>query len=368
MVFDNTINVGNILTLVVICIALFGPGIRKSLANIAKKRQINPIVRMNLDQLKKDLSRIVEKRNNNASDKITFSKTSFCEISNYYFLFSDILIPNAEQLKLADYPKTIDFFIHYKMNMDTLKARKDDTGDSSLTRATVDLLLQRLENAINDFRSPIKLKRERLRVMEQNETVRKGNPENGQRTALENMHKIFLEVLRHREQEILRFLAILAPALGGFIWLLKLYSEGDVKPVVFIVGTLGVLFLLMVGAVYSLALGYNFRTIIHQLATLESEKCLNIDKYILSSWPRKTEDFKKFLFKKMQKIPWCSPPEIIRTFWWAFNIGIIGVTVVGCYECPTRKRWIILSSGMICFFASMYFPYYYGKKIHSACD
>ncbi len=204
--------------------------------------------------------------------------------------------------------------------------------------------------------------------MEENKTARKENLENDQRTALENMHKIFLEVLRHREQEILRFLAILAPALGGFIWLLNVYSKNKEEPVVFITGTLGVLFLLTIGAVYSLALGYNFRTIIRQLAALESEKCLNIDKYILSSWPRKTEDFKKFLFKKMQKIPWCSPPEMIRTFWWAFNIGIIGVTAVGCYICPTKGRWLILLPGTICFIVSICFPIYFGKKIHSACD
>jgi len=46
-----------------------------------------------------------------------------------------------------------------------------------------------------------------------------------QRAMLENMHKTFLEALRHREQEILRYIAILAPALAGFIWLLKLDLE-----------------------------------------------------------------------------------------------------------------------------------------------
>ncbi len=204
--------------------------------------------------------------------------------------------------------------------------------------------------------------------MTENETAQKVNLNDDQRMVIENMHKIFLEALRHREQEILRFLAILAPALGGFIWLLKLYSDENVEPVVFIVGTMGVLFLLTLGAAYSLALGYNFRTIIRQLATLESEECLNIDQYILKSWPRKTEDFKKFLLKKMQKIPWCSPPEIIRIFWWAFNIGIIGVTAIGCYTCTTKGTWFIFLFGMTCIVTSMYVPYHYGKKTHDACD
>ena len=201
--------------------------------------------------------------------------------------------------------------------------------------------------------------------MEENKTARDVNLKNDQRMVIENMHKIFLEALRHREQEILRFLAILAPALGGFIWLLKLYSDSNDKPVVFVAGTLGVLFLLMVGAVYSLALGYNFRTIIHQLATLESENCLNIDKFILESWPRETKDFKKYIFGT---IPWCDPPEIIKVFWVAFTIVIIGVTSVGCFVCTTKGRWFVLVFGIICFFVSLCFPIYFGKKMHDSCD
>ncbi len=159
MVFENTFDVGNILTLVVICIALFGPGIRKLFIDRSKLRHIKPTILSSLEQLKMDLKRIVEERNNNAVDIINFNKTSYCEISNYYFLFSDILIPNAEQIKLSNYPKTIDFFNHYKINMDTLEARKDDDGASSLTRATVDLLMQRLENAINEFQYTLSTKK-----------------------------------------------------------------------------------------------------------------------------------------------------------------------------------------------------------------
>ena len=76
-------------------------------------------------------------------------------------------------------------------------------------------------------------------------------------TPLEGIHKQLLEALRHREQEIFHYLAILAPALGGFVWLL--YK--GVNPFLFAVGTLGVLLLLLLGALYSLALGYNYRYI-----------------------------------------------------------------------------------------------------------
>ncbi len=47
-------------------------------------------------------------------------------------------------------------------------------------------------------------------------------------TALGNMHQLFLEALRHREQEIFRYLAILGPALGGFMWLIQSEASNGV--------------------------------------------------------------------------------------------------------------------------------------------
>ena len=115
-----------------------------------------------------------------------------------------------------------------------------------------------------------------------------------QKVILQNMHKTFLEALRHREQEILRFIAILAPALGGFIWLLKDIVDGG-ETVVFVIGTVGVLFLLLVGSLYSLTLGYNYRYLILQLAKLETT-CLCVREFILNAWPR---DCKSFLARKL---------------------------------------------------------------------
>jgi hypothetical protein len=54
------------------------------------------------------------------------------------------------------------------------------------------------------------------------------------------MHKALLEALRHREQEILRYLAFVGPALAGFIWLLSLEYEKNAWA--FIVGTVAILF------------------------------------------------------------------------------------------------------------------------------
>ncbi len=151
MCFDNTYSLGEILTFLAICVALFGPWVWGYIDSKAKRRHLKPIIISNLEQLKSDLKRIIEKRNKDSRDKIIFSATCFSEISGYYFLLHEILIPNAEKIKLRNYPKTIDFFNHYKINIDTLKGRKNSAGNSRLSRATVDLLLQRLESAINEF-------------------------------------------------------------------------------------------------------------------------------------------------------------------------------------------------------------------------
>jgi len=190
-----------------------------------------------------------------------------------------------------------------------------------------------------------------------------------QRMTLVNMHKTFLEALRHREQEILRFIAILAPALGGFVWLLKQSLTKEHESYVFIVGTLGIQLFLLLGAVYSLALSYNYRHIIFQLATIEEKDCLNIDKYILKIWPRKPCDFRKYKFKIL---PWCDPPEIIKCFWLAFIIGIIGVTLAVQFMPPTIKgcfgKRLILVVGLLCFLISLFAPVWFGRKLHKVAD
>lgn len=142
--------------------------------------------------------------------------------------------------------------------------------------------------------------------------------------ALPNMHKMFLEALRHREQDIVRFLAILGPSLGGFVWL-----HGDLadNPARFVAGTYGVLLVLVLGAFYSLALGYNYRYLTLQLAKLESRANLKLEGVVLGSWPRMPSDFKRR--NRWGVIPWSTPPGIIKVFWIAFLACIVGVTIAG---------------------------------------
>jgi hypothetical protein len=175
---------------------------------------------------------------------------------------------------------------------------------------------------------------------------------------LENMHKTLLEALRHREQEILRYIAILAPALGGFVWLVREFVN-DGKMFGFTIGTVGVLFLLLLGAIYSLALGYNYRYITMQLAKLEAK--LGMCEFILESWPRTPQNFEKY--KR------CYPPEIIYIFWLAFVICMGGVTGIVLLLPPIKENWlmkgIILVVGIICLHVALLAPSWYGSKFEN---
>lgn len=207
--------------------------------------------------------------------------------------------------------------------------------------------------------------------MGENKTDKKDNLSKDQCKAVENMHKTFLEALRHREQEILRFIAILAPALGGFIWLLKGFLEGHNEAPVFTVGTLGVLFLLTVGAIYSIALGYNFRYVTLQLAKMESGYCLNIKKFILKSWLRTAKEWAQ----KYRKRPYCAPPDIIKVFWLAFVVAKIFIILAACFFLWTKHEnmcgqicAIIIVGGLCIIIAVLFAPIYYGWKLQIACD
>ena len=183
------------------------------------------------------------------------------------------------------------------------------------------------------------------------------------RIALENMHQLFLEALRHREQEIVPYLAIIGPALGGFVWLLSATDRADV----FIVGTIGVLLLLLFGAIYSLALGYNYRYITLELAKLE--KVLGITFAMLEGWPKSPKEFLK-RYKIFRCIPWCTPPEVIKVFWEAFLFAIVGVSAATSHFKPKVVDPALpipatpFCVGAVCLAAAwLIFPCWFGWKL-----
>lgn len=192
----------------------------------------------------------------------------------------------------------------------------------------------------------------------------RSNPHIHSVDVLENMHSLFLEALRHREQEIFRYLAILVPALGGFLWLI----QEDPEKEIFIIGTISVISLLSLGGIYSLALGYNYRYITLQLAKLEA--ILNVKDAMLVGWPRSSKDFLD-RYKLFCCIPWCIPPEIIKVFWGAFLLGIFGITVTVHYyyiKPDMAARSFMIYFGPICLIITGFlFPFYFGWKLRSMC-
>jgi hypothetical protein len=149
------VHISDWLTLSAVVVALFGERLWRLRDNRRKKKGAHAIIKNNLQQLKSDVLRIRDERNrdkNKETDMIIFSATSFSEVNGYYFLFSDLLLPNLVELELSKYPATIEFFIHYKINMETIRKRESEQRDKGgLTLATVNKLLERLENTIREF-------------------------------------------------------------------------------------------------------------------------------------------------------------------------------------------------------------------------
>lgn len=169
---------------------------------------------------------------------------------------------------------------------------------------------------------------------------------------LGKMHELLLQALRSREQEVFKYLGILGPALGGFGWLL--YAK-HVDDRLFVAGTIGVLLLLLLGAQYSLALGYNYRYITLQLAKIETQ--LSVKKAMLRGWPKCPEAFRRY--KR------CYPPEVICVFWLAFVVGIFVVTLAACIlKWQDAVGFWVAPVGTICFVAGAFCsPRSFGSKL-----
>jgi len=173
---------------------------------------------------------------------------------------------------------------------------------------------------------------------------------------LKSIHNSYLETLRHREQEIFRYLAILGPAIAGFVWLVKESPKEEVLTI----GTLSIIFLLLLGAIYSAALGYNYRYLVILLTKLET--IMGIRDAVLVGWPKKPGDFKN-KHKRLWCIPWCEPPDIINVFWLAFIISLAGVTVY------SYKSNLLLAGycGFWCILTSLSVPVLFGFNIRKIC-
>jgi hypothetical protein len=187
---------------------------------------------------------------------------------------------------------------------------------------------------------------------------------------LETLHPLMLEALRSREQEIFKYLTILGPALGGFAWLLHdtIAAKPDQAaiqiPFIFVPGTLATLLLLLLGAVYSLALGYNYRYITLLLAKLEC--VLGVRDAMLLGWPKSRCEFLD-AYTIWCFVPWCTPPEVIKPFWYAFVFSILGVATTAAAYIRAQKAWgfwAVALAGISCFLTAwILYPIHFGCKL-----
>jgi hypothetical protein len=183
---------------------------------------------------------------------------------------------------------------------------------------------------------------------------------------LQNTHGLLLEALRHREQEIFNYLAILGPALAGFAWIL--YANQPYNRVwigLFLFSCASVLLLLLFGAIYSLMLGYNYRYITLELAKIEY--ILGMTETMLEGWPKVPEAFRRYAWGS---IPVCLPPEIIKVFWAAFVAGIAGVMLTACLWMPTFLVYaVVLGVGAASLaVGGILYPIWLGYKLNNLCS
>jgi len=193
-------------------------------------------------------------------------------------------------------------------------------------------------------------------------------------------HQLFLEALRHREQEVLKYLVIIGPALGGFVWLMSKYPK-EIDIWAFCFGSDGLMSTLLLGACYCIALGYNYRVLTFQIA--KEEKNMGVSGTVLSAWPSERNDWiertklghyfgvlRRYRDSKVFDWPWCFPPELICVFWYAFVIGIIYLTVATCIICSqaTCITMVVAGFGLLCLGLSLFVPHVYGRKLRSVCE
>lgn len=190
--------------------------------------------------------------------------------------------------------------------------------------------------------------------------------------ALLNMQQQYLEALRSREKEALQYIVLLASSLGGFAWALKLLPLTKYNYIAFVGIILAVLLVLMLGAVYSLALGYNYRYLILQLRKVENALC--VTKHILCYWSKANKDnnWKSPIGRtsetEQEYDDKFRPPEVIKQFWIAYLWGIALVSFIGCVEVSRIDIFIavIIAFFGVCMWilSAIYIPDLYKQKLN----
>ena len=227
-------------------------------------------------------------------------------------------------------------------------------------------------------------------------------PTTGEQERLGKMQDVYLEALRHREQEFLKFAVILVSAVGLLLYVVadteKNIKDEDstvksyrslltlpapkelIRPttVEFWVSLTSSL-VLFLGGCYCLVLGYNYRYVTLMLAKIEY--VLGVDKYTLAGWPKNPRQFiKKIRLKKIfPRLNSCTckvlgnttllyPPEIILLFYIACIVAI-GLIAGGTYwfACCSKMGMILFLINVVLSLLLLLLPVYYGRKFLKMC-
>uniref|UniRef100_UPI002587FCF2 hypothetical protein n=1 Tax=Alcanivorax sp. TaxID=1872427 RepID=UPI002587FCF2 len=93
---------GNVILFLAVLVALFGPRIWKAVDDSRNRKSLKAAITQLLESLKTDLVRIRDERNDGLEEasKVQFSETSIGEISHYFYIFEDMVMPNLVLLKV----------------------------------------------------------------------------------------------------------------------------------------------------------------------------------------------------------------------------------------------------------------------------
>lgn len=177
----------------------------------------------------------------------------------------------------------------------------------------------------------------------------------GQRESLNILYDKLLEALRHREQEIFRYIALVVPSVVGLV---GLSVFGSTLPMVRLIAiSVGLQLLAGLGAWYSLALGYNYRYVLAGIRSLE--EALEIVQFMVRPWTRSCSQSR-----------WCWPPEVIKVFWVSFVLLIVFTAVTSCFINSSVGVIVAVSISSALFLAIvvLFLPWHYGRKLLRYAD
>ena len=177
-----------------------------------------------------------------------------------------------------------------------------------------------------------------------------------------DLHKIMLEAMRSREREILHFIGFFLPAIVGFFAIGWLKGGESAVPAEILLPAVSVVTILILsfGALYALALSYNYRYI--QLVTWSLQEHLGLAQF--------EPDWKPKLFQCGNLGIFNFAPEIIRAQLLLFLALIIAAAVLfSLWSSCVWLSYVLVWGGAICglFIICLYGYCIYPKKYNKYC-